>query len=84
MGYLLKLLCNHSATLSPKNLENASNIKGWCMNVVAHKNVYAPEISVGKAMTELQQILNILMGCLHISVTLIVKQQSTAVVATLI
>ena len=28
IGYLVKLLSNHYATLSPKNLENISNFEG--------------------------------------------------------
>ena len=35
--YLVKLLSNRSATLSPKNLENPSNFEGWCLNLVAYK-----------------------------------------------
>ena len=39
IGYLVKLLSNHYATLSPKNLENISNFKGWSLIVVACKEV---------------------------------------------
>ena len=37
IGYLVKLLSNHLATLSLKNLENISNFEGWCLTQVAYK-----------------------------------------------
>ena len=36
IGYLVKLLRNHEATLSP-NIENISNFKGWGLTLVAYK-----------------------------------------------
>ena len=36
IGYLVKLLSNHYATLSPKNLENISNSEGWSLTLVAY------------------------------------------------
>ena len=36
-GYLVKLLSNYSATLSPKEFENISNLESWGLTLVAHK-----------------------------------------------
>ena len=37
LGYLVKLISNHQATLSPKDLENISNFEGWGLTLVAYK-----------------------------------------------
>ena len=37
IGYLVNLLSNHLATLSPKNLQNVSNFEGWDLTLVAYK-----------------------------------------------
>ena len=36
-GYLVKLLSNHQATLSPENIENISNFEGWGLTLVDYK-----------------------------------------------
>ena len=36
IGYLVKILSNHWATLSPEKLENISNFEGWDLNLVAY------------------------------------------------
>ena len=35
--YSATILSNYYATLSPENLENISNFKGWGLTVVAYK-----------------------------------------------
>ena len=37
IGYLVKLLSNYYATLSPKNLENIIILEGWELTLVAYK-----------------------------------------------
>ena len=37
IGYLIKLLSNHKANLSPKNVENISNFEAWGLTLVAYK-----------------------------------------------
>ena len=37
IGYLVKLLDNHWATLSTKNVENISKFEGWGLTLVAYK-----------------------------------------------
>ena len=37
IGYLVQLLSNHWANLSPKNLEDISNIDGWVLTLVTYK-----------------------------------------------
>ena len=37
IGYFVKLLSNHSATLGPKNLENMSNLESRGLTIVAYK-----------------------------------------------
>ena len=37
IDYLIKLLSNYEATLSPRNLENISNFEGWGLTLVAYK-----------------------------------------------
>ena len=36
-GYSFKLLSNHEANLSPKNLENISNFERWDLTLVAYE-----------------------------------------------
>ena len=40
IGYLVKLLSNHPATLSLENLENVINFKGCGLTLVVYKKVY--------------------------------------------
>ena len=40
IGYLVKLLSNHPANLSPENLENISNFEGCGLILVVYKKVY--------------------------------------------
>ena len=43
--YLVKLLSNHWATLSPENYENISNFKDWGLTLVVYKRkVYCKKI----------------------------------------
>ena len=37
IGYLVKLLSNDEATLTPKNLENINNFEGWGLALLAYK-----------------------------------------------
>ena len=38
-SYLVKLLSNHSASMSPKIVEYTSNFGVWCLTLVAYKKV---------------------------------------------
>ena len=37
IGYLIKLLSNREANLSPEDLGNISNFEGWGLSLVAYK-----------------------------------------------
>ena len=37
IGYLVKVLSSHEATLSPKNLENIGNFEAWGLTLISYE-----------------------------------------------